>query len=561
MRTGWLALTIAAAIGPADAAPIVEVRARTSIQLDPISRVPGGIRISGRVTDLASPEPIANATVEIRFDGAVYYVRTGDDGRFAVDDIPASEGRHDVEVAVSPTDQYDASTETLRDFDVSKEPLQLDLSAQLVGDDDIEIVLRASSAGLPAELRTALWAGDLDDPELKRLGDLRTDSRGRATLKIGRGALGGFGQKRAEARFPGDDTYDPAIGSTRFTIEAAATITLSIDDSDIAFEDELRGRGVVRDEDGEILAGQRVALIAAGREVAEATTDDRGGYKLSVEASELGEGELQVHAELFPSDSWIKTARSEPRAIRIGEQRPVPVGATLAAFGATCLALLAFVGLRTRPWESWLARLRRREPEEQKSDQPNRPRPTGLAPARPSLVSTLRRPADHGFSGVVADAVTGRPIAGAAVKLALGDEVRRVTTEAGGLFQHEALGPGEWSAKVSADGYVSERFSVTIPHRGELRDARVDLLSVRERIFDLYGEVAAPLLPKPDLWGVWTPRQTVDHVRRQRPAPALAHLTDYVEEIYFSQRSPDEGDLERATSIIDAARRELRYQA
>ena len=63
--------------------------------------------------------------------------------------------------------------------------------------------------------------------------------------------------------------------------------------------------------------------------------------------------------------------------------------------------------------------------------------------------------------------------------------------------------------------------------------ARIDLLPVRERIFDIYREVAVPLLPEPRLWGVWTPRQIFRHVRSQRPASALSDLTDFVEDSYF----------------------------
>jgi hypothetical protein len=82
------------------------------------------------------------------------------------------------------------------------------------------------------------------------------------------------------------------------------------------------------------------------------------------------------------------------------------------------------------------------------------------------------------------------------------------------------------------------------------------MLAVRERIFEMYGEVAASRLPSADLWGVWTPRQILDHVRRGRPAPALGRLTDYIEEVYFSQRAPDEDALEDAARRIDEVRGE-----
>jgi hypothetical protein len=152
--------------------------------------------------------------------------------------------------------------------------------------------------------------------------------------------------------------------------------------------------------------------------------------------------------------------------------------------------------------------------------------------------------------------VRGRPVADAEVELRLGDLRRAVTTGADGGFALEGLALGEWSAQVTAPGHVTETFVVSIPHRGELRGVRVDLVPVRERVFQLYRRAAEPLLPEPRLWGVWSPRQIVDHVRRKRPTPALAELTDFVEEIYFSARVAEETVLPTASERVDRAIRE-----
>ncbi|HWU86772.1 MAG TPA: hypothetical protein VN253_05840, partial [Kofleriaceae bacterium] len=105
-------------------------------------------------------------------------------------------------------------------------------------------------------------------------------------------------------------------------------------------------------------------------------------------------------------------------------------------------------------------------------------------------------------------------------------------------------------------GHITERFAVTIPHRGELRGVRVDLVPVRERVFQLYRRAAEPILPEPRLWGIWSPRQIVDHVRARRPSPALAELTDFVEEVYFSPRVASESVLPQAGERVDLAVRE-----
>ena len=93
-----------------------------------------------------------------------------------------------------------------------------------------------------------------------------------------------------------------------------------------------------------------------------------------------------------------------------------------------------------------------------------------------------------------------------------------LVSDADGRFEIDALPPGTWRVEVASYGYVTERFEISLPHRGELRGVRIDLLPVRERVFHIYRDVALGLLPSPGLWGVWTPREIFDHVRSRRPA-------------------------------------------
>jgi len=75
-------------------------------------------------------------------------------------------------------------------------------------------------------------------------------------------------------------------------------------------------------------------------------------------------------------------------------------------------------------------------------------------------------------------------------------------------------------------------------------------------VFQLYRRAAEPVLPESRLWGVWSPRQILDHVRGKRPAGALLELTDFVEEIYFSPRLAVETVLTEANERVDRAIRE-----
>jgi hypothetical protein len=206
----------------------------------------------------------------------------------------------------------------------------------------------------------------------------------------------------------------------------------------------------------------------------------------------------------------------------------------------------------------WRALRRRPEsaPDRPLTGEEEAPAP-GLKLARPGIMSTLRRPQDFGFSGRVRDLVRGVPVAGARLVLTLGDEQRlELEADAGGHFETE-LPPGAWRVEVTAFGYVTEVVTAAVPHRGELRGARLDLLPVRERVFAIYREVAAPLLPRAELWGVWTPREILDHMRRKRPAGALGALTELVEEAYFAERVPDETVIARTRDAVAAARAEL----
>jgi hypothetical protein len=301
--------------------------------------------------------------------------------------------------------------------------------------------------------------------------------------------------------------------------------------------------------------------MVGARRVAHTLTNEQGEFRLRVPGSEIGAGKFNLQAVFEPSRPWYRSSRSELAQVQIAEPQPVPVAYTLAAFGATALAMIAFLGLRAKPWQAWLARLQRRDSEAVTKDQDSAEQPRishGLSPARPSLVSTLRRPHELDFSGAVRDAVNSRALADCQVALAHAEaDARSLITDDAGHFAFDELEPGEWQVRASARGYVTESFAIEIPHRGELRGARIDLLPVREQIFLLYREVAQPLLPGAELWGIWTPRQIFDHVRGQKPASALSDLTDFVEETYFSQRTPEESILAQARALLDRARGEL----
>jgi hypothetical protein len=566
-RAAWpvaLALLALPALppAPAAAAPEVTVRARTSIALEPVRRIPGGVVVSGRVEERATGEPVAYAVVVVRLDDQLVELAADERGQFETR-FPIAEGAVDLSVGFGGDRYHSEAREELAGIDVSKRPLTLTVRTDdevSSGGGAIPVAVIARSDREPASIRAEIFAGDVGADELPRVAVVVTDASGRGSATLDRADLGGPGRKRVEVRFPGNETLDPAATSTTFLVTSTTSLSFALEKDLVRFEGRLQGKGRLTDQAGDGVANATIALWAGDKELRDAVTDERGDFGFAVPAAELGTGRLLVQTVFTSDRPWLESSRSEPVSATVAEAQPVPVGYTLAAFGATCMALVAFVGLRTRPWVRWLARYRSealREKGATGQDGAAAPVQTGLSLARPSLVSTLRRPSDRGFSGVVRDAVTELPIRGARVRVLHPDLGERATdTGDDGRFDFEELAPGTWETTVRAGGFVSERFEISVPHRGELRNARVDLLPVRERIFSLYKEAAAPLLPEPGLWGIWTPRQIMDHVRERRPTQALSALTDFVEETYFSPRQPEESVLGEAEEHVQAARLE-----
>jgi hypothetical protein len=160
---------------------------------------------------------------------------------------------------------------------------------------------------------------------------------------------------------------------------------------------------------------------------------------------------------------------------------------------------------------------------------------------------------------VVHDAVSERPLPGATI-VAEGPDGGRVevVADGAGSFRLDRLAPGTHSLIISGPGYVSERFTAHIPHRGNLHDVRVDLVQVRVRILEVYRGAARPLLPRSALWACWTPRELARHVGAQagrRLAP-LEDLTSLLERAYWSGSLAEEPLLHAAREL--AARLQYR---
>ena len=546
----WLALiTVVGVLGTAVAAPQVEIKAQTSLTLGSVRLLGDGqILVSGQLLDKLTGEGIDGQTVIIMIGGQQKFAATDPDGKFRVL-APGEPGTQRIELVFRGSSSLDKAEPVSLVTDPSRAQVALTIRSEPTPK-GISITVAGNIDDRAVALPVDVSIGSPQETELKPFRRVDTN----APFLVTRADAGGPGSRRIRASFAGDETRQPALAEATIEIATASTTVMSVNSTALAFEDDLKVTGKVTDEDGKPIARAAVTLTAGDRRLAQGATGNDGTYKFAVEAEILGQGQFGIWVQSDPGSPFIRPSKSEPSIIKVAAPQPVPVSYTIAAFLATALAAGGFFAARSKPWQRF------RRPAAP-ADAPEKEDATdavagGLVVAKPGLVSTLRRPYDDTFSGVVRDTVRGRPVADAIVRLVLGAEERELRTEADGSFQIEHLAVGEWSAEVVAPGHVTEKFGVTIPHRGELRGVRVDLVPVRERVFQLYRRAAEPVLPEAKLWGIWSPRQIVDHVRTKKPSPALADLTDFVEEVYFSPRIAAETILPGASERVDRAVRE-----
>ncbi len=561
----WLALVLSVVIGgslglaprPGAAAPQVVIRAHTRIALERVKRLADDeVEVTGQLVDKLTSEGIPNQPVTIDIGGVQRRAYTEADGRFhAVFSIPVA-GPLPLQLRFDGGRLLERAEPFATVTDPSRAEVTLSIRAE-EATGGMRLYVTTTVEDTPTKLPVQLSTGAADSPALA---PYKTIDSGTPFL-LTRAALGGAGPKRVRATFVGDDRRQQATAETTFELTSKTTTTAKLSDSNLAFEDDLEITGTVSDEDGNPVARAAVSLTSGDRRLAQGATDDDGSYTFEIEAEVLAGDVKQlpddfgVQVTADPPLGYIKRSQSNPAIVRIAAPQPVPVSYTVAAFLATALAAGGFFTARAKPWR----RFRRAAPP---ADTPSVettddiPMVGGLVTNRPGLVSTLRRPHDEGFSGVVRDTVRGRPVDQAVVRVVLGDRDREVRTGPDGTFVLDKLPHGEWKTEVAAPGHITERFAITIPHRGELRGVRVDLIPVRERVFQLYRRAAEPSLPEARLWGIWSPRQIVDHVRAKRESPAMLDLTDFVEEVYFSPRLASETVLPQTSERVDRAIRE-----
>jgi Carboxypeptidase regulatory-like domain len=555
----WLALVLVGCLAVrASAAPTVDIKAQTRLALEKVKlRGDGDVEVTGQLLDKLTSEGIAGGqTVQVEMGGTVETTTTEPDGHFRAVFTNVIPGLQPVVLRYAGGPRLEKAAPITIAADPSRAQVTLVVRSE-PATGGMKLYITTTVEETKASLPVQIAVGEISATELSLVEKAVPSDK---PYLLTRAKAGGPGAKRVRVTYIGDQTKQLATAETTFELASTTVTTMDVADITVAFEDDIVVSGKVTDEDGKPVPRAAVAFLSGDRRLAQSATEDDGTYKFKVEAEILATDPqllprdfgVQVQAE--PVSSFVRSSKSNPTIVKIGAPQPVPVSYTILAFLATAIAAGGFFLARAKPWQRF------RKPaapaEAAEAAEAVEAIEGGLVANKPGIVSTLRRPYDDGFSGAVRDTVRGRPVEDAIVELVFGDEHRELRTAADGTFAIEKLPIGEWRCAVTAPGHVTERFTVSIPHRGELRGVRVDLVPVRERVFQLYRRAAEPSLPEARLWGIWSPRQIVDHVRSKRPSPVLAELTDFVEEIYFSSRMATETVLPQASERVDRAIRE-----
>ena len=550
-------VVIASAALPARADdPVIHVRARLRIDLDGVERVPGGLLVDGSLRDDASDEPVAGRVVAISVEGDDGFFQhaktTGPDGSFHWR-VPLPLGTYHLRLGAGGDTDYLAPAPIDRPIDVGRRTPALTVQAPA------RIAAHARSMHVVVEAHESDGVG----PPRAYEGDawLAIAGRARSSLRLedGRaesdelGPFGRAGQRVAvTASIAADRERNGASGEKSVLLTTPSSVTFAVDGNRVAPGGSLSVFGLVRDDDGPVAGAVVVLGIENGADLESFTTDPSGHYRGRLRGRDLPAGTAFVEARFRPQEDWRDAAVSPTVPIEVLPAPPVAAWPYLVSPALTLLAAAIVFAARDRRWRRYLTVGRRaRRIAAQPATLP------GLTESRRGILSSLRRP-DHGLSGVVVDAADDRPIPTATlVARDAAGQSRVAAVDERGRFVFEELAAGALVVEAAAPGYVGERFARTLPHRGELRNARIRLVPVRARIFDAWRRAAAPLYPTPRAAETMTPRELLQHHdgRRLVPNEPLAALTALVEAAVWGARAPSTEDLaetERLARLLAA---------
>ncbi|MEK6608495.1 MAG: hypothetical protein AABZ30_12615 [Myxococcota bacterium] len=477
-------------------ASVVMVRGHASLEVDSIERAATEVLVSGHLRDAELFTGLPGRAVEGRLSGkgggeARAQVATTAGGAFTLSlpGAPLATGEAAaVELGFAGDEGYLAARAG---------PIAVDgerLAVALVMRGPAEIVVSGETRGGAVGASTqALAISARAGGAAVSLPILVEDERGReiaqakslpARIEIDSLRLGAPGPARLIARFAGDRRYAPAEAMLDTTVVTEVRVTLASDDDLVRLGREIAVGGEVHDAAGPV-AGAAVSILVQGALAQAATTDALGRFAARLETDGWPPGRVEIHARTQSDVPWRRAGLSSAVRVRIAARSSLDARA-LGVLTAACAAALALLAL---------ARLR----EGRVVAAPSATlASTGLLP----VLAAGERPAspfDLGVELLLWDGFDAHPIAGG--RLVIGGRAHVAGVD--GRIAILALPAGAHEATVEAPGYAPCRVRLSVPHRGELRGARVALRSARAEALACYRDAVEPTLGS--AWRLRTP--------------------------------------------------------
>lgn len=507
--------------------PLVRVRAETRIELRPTVK-DGDPAIEGVLRDDLG-NPITERPVQLRlrplFGGETtlsFTVVTDDEGVFVA---PATLKRAEYQIdAEFPRESLYERAAVSRRFDLARANVTLSLKVPNNGQLDLDapdhrIEVIASSSRGASGLRLTL----VDEFD-RNLGSEVTDDAGRALFVIPSARLGPPSAGRLRVISASDGTRAEKQAEMSIVRFVRTRVTLEASHDGGKPGDVLAVRGTVTTKQGP-LERRAVGLYGNGDHLSTVLTDPDGNYSTQF-ALPRGTNNLAIQA-IFESDSpGFVSARSDVLTVDIR--------------GSGTSALWLLLPMAISGLIFWYLFRRSPVPVQERSPEPKAP-PVGIVPA----ARRTRRPGRKDIRGRVLDYATDRPLTGARVWLEGAQGTVALPVATNGTFGLEEAPAGQYELAARADGFEKVTSRISVPHQGQWSGTVIRLRSYRLLAQAPFKTVVNRLLPIGRKWDIWTNREARDRARSRLSDPVqLDQLHDLVEEAFYAERAPSEGDIE-----------------
>jgi hypothetical protein len=438
---------------------------------------------------------------------------------------------------------YEAiSAEAQLDIDKDTPTLAIEATSEVALDEkEAVLIARLLLLGKPISGEVISLDG------LKRAQGEVTDENGEALFTFSPQELPQEGPNTIVIRFLGSALFNPV--ETRRTMSLVAPVVLTLNGPrSVPADEELELNGSLTTPRG-VLSKKGVAFFAEisqgeERPLGNTVTDREGNFAVSFSASIFKKDTaVEVKARFTPDAPWLRPGESPPVSFRVLAPKPVPV-----AFYLVPLFICGAVALGM-----FLLRLARRRIIQ---------KPEVVKPKTGLLLNHRQTlgPEESSVSGQVKNAKTLKALPGVAVLLRYEDNTTiEFLSDEKGMFCFNDTPRGKPLLSVTAVGFVSEEVRVETPHRGKYRDVTLAMLPVREKVLEIFREVAMEVLPEAKNWGTWTPREIRRYAyeKKYHVKGPIGELVLLFESVYFAGVIGDEALIAKAKELSVEAKKAM----